>query len=239
MRRKPQLLERQRRRHLWLLPWLALAFDCVTCGYSDMPWRGVNLTKLDETSLMVMSLPVLLFVQIYRPSERFPKGGMMSQLLDSLQIGDTIDVKGPIGEIVYKKPGQLMIKDVPRTASHLAMLAGGTGITPMYQLLKAVLSNPDDKTMCSLIYANQKPSEILLRGEVSSLDAGRDRRLNGNGSNSEVEVEEQNCMFYSQEVSIISESVRVKSSLSRFGGQKQQHHLLCRRSPHLAIHPYM
>lgn len=124
-----------------------------------------------------MSLPVLLLVQVYRPNEQFPEGGVMSQLLDTLQIGDTIDVKGPIGEIVYQEPGQLMIKDTPRTASHLAMLAGGTGITPMYQLLKAVLSNPDDKTMCTLIFANKKPSEILLREEVSSLDGGSDHMI--------------------------------------------------------------
>lgn len=91
----------------------------------------------------------------------------MSQLLDSLDIGDTIDIKGPVGEIVYLEPGQFLIKGKPRNASKLAMLAGGTGITPMYQILKAVLSNPDDNTMCSLIYANQTEEMILLRDEVS------------------------------------------------------------------------
>lgn len=71
--------------------------------------------------------------QVYSPCERFPEGGKMSQLLDSLEIGDTIDIKGPVGEIVYLEPGQLLIKGKPRNASKLAMLAGGTGITPMYQ----------------------------------------------------------------------------------------------------------
>lgn len=92
----------------------------------------------------------------------------MSQLLDSLKIGDTIEIKGPIGEIVYASPGKLFIKKKERKVSHMAMMAGGTGITPMYQLLKAVLTNPDDDTVCSLIYANQTPNDILLRQEVSS-----------------------------------------------------------------------
>lgn len=93
----------------------------------------------------------------------------MSQRLDALKIGDTIDVKGPVGEIVYQHPGQLLIKGKKRIVTHLAMMAGGTGITPMYQVLKAILTNPDDDTICSLIYANQTPEDILLRKEVSGV----------------------------------------------------------------------
>lgn len=93
----------------------------------------------------------------------------MSQLLDSLDIGDTIDIKGPVGEIVYLEPGQFLIKGKPRNASKLAMLAGGTGITPMYQVIKAVLNNPSDKTECSLVYANQTLEDILLKDEVGGL----------------------------------------------------------------------
>lgn len=100
------------------------------------------------------------------PNDKFPKGGKMSQLLDSLEIGDTIDIKGPVGEIAYLEPGQFLIKGKPRNASKLAMLAGGTGITPMYQVLKAILTDPDDHTECSLVYANQTEEDILLRDEV-------------------------------------------------------------------------
>ena len=107
---------------------------------------------------------------MYTPNDRFPNGGKMSQLLDSLDIGDTIDIKGPVGEIAYLDPGEFLIKGKPRNASKLAMLAGGTGITPMYQVLKAILNNPHDNTECSLIYANQTEESILLRDEVSRRD---------------------------------------------------------------------
>lgn len=110
-----------------------------------------------------------LVIKVYPPCEKFPEGGKMSQHLDSLEIGDTIDVKGPVGEIVYLDPGELLIKGKPRNASKLAMLAGGTGITPMYQVLKAILTNPDDDTVCSLVYANQTEEEILLREELDAL----------------------------------------------------------------------
>ena len=32
---------------------------------------------------------------------RFPDGGKMSQYLDSLNVGDTIDIRGPEGKVAY------------------------------------------------------------------------------------------------------------------------------------------
>lgn len=36
---------------------------------------------------------------------KFPEGGKMSQHLDSLGIGDTIDVRGPSGKFLYLGKG--------------------------------------------------------------------------------------------------------------------------------------
>jgi cytochrome-b5 reductase len=36
----------------------------------------------------------------------------------------------------------------------VGLIAGGTGISPCYQLIKAILSNPNDKTQVSLVYGN-------------------------------------------------------------------------------------
>jgi cytochrome-b5 reductase len=48
-------------------------------------------------------------------------------------------------------------------------IAGGTGITPMLQVVRAILKNPDDKTQVSLIYANVSPDDILLKRELDRL----------------------------------------------------------------------
>lgn len=37
---------------------------------------------------------------------KFPEGGKMSQYLESLKVGDHIDVRGPSGLLVYKGKGQ-------------------------------------------------------------------------------------------------------------------------------------
>ena len=41
------------------------------------------------------------------------------------------------------------------TARNVGMIAGGTGITPMLQLVREVFKNPQDKTNLFLLFANQ------------------------------------------------------------------------------------
>jgi cytochrome-b5 reductase len=40
------------------------------------------------------------------------------------------------------------------------MIAGGTGITPMYQIIKSSVQDPKDTTQLSLIYANVEEDDI-------------------------------------------------------------------------------
>ncbi len=48
-----------------------------------------------------------MFQQVYKAGvhPRFPNGGKMSQHLDSLEIGDTIDIRGPEGKVNYAGRG--------------------------------------------------------------------------------------------------------------------------------------
>lgn len=41
---------------------------------------------------------------------KFPEGGKMSQYLENMEIGDTIDFRGPSGRLVYKGNGTVSIK---------------------------------------------------------------------------------------------------------------------------------
>jgi nitrate reductase (NAD(P)H) len=57
-------------------------------------------------------------------------GGLFSQYLDELEIGDTIDVKGPVGHIVYEGKGHFKINGKPKFVRKISMLAGTPPITP-------------------------------------------------------------------------------------------------------------
>jgi nitrate reductase (NAD(P)H) len=70
---------------------------------------------------------VKFVIKCYRPCERFPEGGKMTQYLDTLQIGDFLDMRGPVGEFVYDKNGKFTIDHDSHTATKFNMIAGGTG----------------------------------------------------------------------------------------------------------------
>lgn len=85
--------------------------------------------------------------------------GKMTQAMDALKPGDTLEFKGPKGRFDFKN----LVK------SQIGMIAGGTGITPMFQLAHAILRNPNDKTKLSLIFGNVTEDDILLKEELDEL----------------------------------------------------------------------
>ncbi|EFJ41779.1 hypothetical protein VOLCADRAFT_107549 [Volvox carteri f. nagariensis] len=87
--------------------------------------------------------------------------GVMSKHIDSLKIGDSLEIKGPIKKYPYEA----------NTKKHIGMVAGGTGITPMLQVIDAILDNPNDKTQVSLVYANVSESDIILQDKIDALAA--------------------------------------------------------------------
>mmetsp|Transcript_26768 Transcript_26768/g.20052 ORF Transcript_26768/g.20052 Transcript_26768/m.20052 type:complete len:309 (+) Transcript_26768:10-936(+) len=110
---------------------------------------------------------------------KFPDGGKMSQHLNDLKIGDTILMRGPKGHLEYFGEGKFTIKKLGQkeaTAYHkkrIGMIAGGTGITPMLQIINAIKKNPADDTELWLIFANQTEEDILLRKELEELVSDR------------------------------------------------------------------
>ncbi|KAI9186962.1 hypothetical protein LWI28_022786 [Acer negundo] len=87
--------------------------------------------------------------------------GRMSHHFREMQVGDNLAVKGPKGRFKYQ-PGKVRA---------FGMLAGGTGITPMFQVARAILENPKEKTKFHLIYANVTYEDILLKEELDGLAA--------------------------------------------------------------------
>ncbi|KAI4341188.1 hypothetical protein MLD38_025944 [Melastoma candidum] len=87
--------------------------------------------------------------------------GRMSHHFRELRVGDYLAVKGPKGRFRYQ-PGQVRA---------FGMLAGGSGITPMFQVARAILENPKDRTNVHLIYANVTQEDILLKEELEDLAA--------------------------------------------------------------------
>ena len=94
----------------------------------------------------------------------YPQGNI-SKYLTTLKIGDNLKVRGPKGAMVY----------TPNMCRHIGMIAGGTGITPMLQVIKAIIRNRprnggNDTTKVDLIFANVNPDDILLKDQLEQLE---------------------------------------------------------------------
>ncbi|EPY28135.1 cytochrome-b5 reductase [Angomonas deanei] len=110
---------------------------------------------------------------------KFPHGGRLSQHLYHLPIGSPVEMCGPRGKFDYLGNGNIKIDNGKGGfrkvhVDAFAMVSGGTGITPMMQIIRAIQrgrkhpTNPD-KTKVFLVYGNQTEKDILLRKELDEL----------------------------------------------------------------------
>lgn len=83
----------------------------------------------------------------------------MSSHMHDMKAGDSLAMKGPIPKYPWS----------PNKHEQIGLIAGGTGITPMYQLIRAILKNPEDKTKISLVYGNlsEKVRALSLQEKAS------------------------------------------------------------------------
>ncbi|VUC22805.1 unnamed protein product [Clonostachys rosea] len=54
--------------------------------------------------------------------------------------------------------------------SHVTLIAGGAGITPVFQLAQGILRNPDDKTSITLVYGANTDRDVLLKKELDAFE---------------------------------------------------------------------
>merc|ERR1712008_93029 len=147
----------------------------ISLRFTDKNGKGVQRSYTPVTGDEVLG-SVTFVIKVYRSNihPKFPDGGKLSQHIESLEVGDSILMKGPKGHLRYLGQGKFTLKEMrkplqTRQAKKFGMVAGGTGITPMLQVIKAVLGDDNDKTTMSLLYANKTEDDILCRYELEAL----------------------------------------------------------------------
>jgi cytochrome-b5 reductase len=90
--------------------------------------------------------------------KNYPDGNV-STFVHSLKIGDNLKVKGPFPKLQY----------TPNMFKKIGMVAGGTGITPMLQVITEILDNPADITEISLVFGNNTEQDVLLKDYLDEL----------------------------------------------------------------------
>lgn len=88
-------------------------------------------------------------------------GGMFSQWAHMLlRAGDSMDVLPPDGHFVYEPQ--------PDRARHILLLASGSGITPVFSILKTALHS-EPLSHVTLVFGNRRVKDIIFREQIEDL----------------------------------------------------------------------
>ncbi|KAK9462843.1 NADH-cytochrome b5 reductase [Lipomyces oligophaga] len=90
-------------------------------------------------------------------------GGKASTHIHNLKPGDKLAFKGPIVKYAWTE----------NKHDEIVLIGGGTGITPLYQLIHEINKNPADKTKVTLVYGNVTEDDILLKKELDSIASAK------------------------------------------------------------------
>ena len=89
--------------------------------------------------------------------KKYPNG-KASTHIHSLVPGDTLTFAAAINGHAW----------APNQSRQIYLIAGGAGITPIYQLAQGILNNPADKTKINLVFGVNTEQDLLLREELES-----------------------------------------------------------------------
>ena len=95
--------------------------------------------------------------------------GKISRVLESLPTGGSVDFKGPIGKLKYLRRGLYSIDGSERESRHFVMIGAGSGIAPIFPILRAILKDLADKTKCTLVDCNRGVGDNLCKVELDAL----------------------------------------------------------------------
>lgn len=84
--------------------------------------------------------------------------GKASTHIHSLVPGDTLTFATALKGFAW----------TPNKFSQVHLIAGGAGITPIYQLIQGILNNPNDKTKINLVFGVNTEQDLLLREELEN-----------------------------------------------------------------------
>ena len=102
-----------------------------------------------------------------------------------MKVGDTIQVKGPLGEYIFNTGPLTTVIEQPVKGLHsftftpsgavtpfdnIGFIAGGSGITPVLQTARALLEDTNNTVKIWILYANRSESDILCHDTLKEID---------------------------------------------------------------------
>ncbi|WP_248722687.1 ferredoxin--NADP reductase [Seonamhaeicola sp. ML3] len=93
--------------------------------------------------------------------KRVEKGLVSNYVHDYLKVGDKLEVDDPAGSFCISPESE--------SKKQYVLFAGGSGITPMFSIVKSILTEEKDSKVL-LVYANQNIESIIFHDEIKALE---------------------------------------------------------------------
>jgi ferredoxin-NADP reductase len=94
-----------------------------------------------------------------------PHGEVSPYLAETMEIGDELEVRGPIGGWFVWEPGDPAIGNGP-----VLLIAGGSGVVPLVTMLRA-RKQAGDLTPTLLVYSLRGPRDLMYGPELQEISA--------------------------------------------------------------------
>lgn len=92
--------------------------------------------------------------------KRVPGGMMSNHINDEFKAGDQVEVMNPMGMFITEFDAE--------AERQVVFLGGGSGITPLYSLLRSILIK-EPKSKVALVYGNRSEEYIVFKKELADL----------------------------------------------------------------------
>ncbi|KAL4877998.1 hypothetical protein BJY04DRAFT_196871 [Aspergillus karnatakaensis] len=132
---------------------LGLTSALLTFSKPEGSWTPVvrpytPVSKLDERGFIDLLV------------KKYPNG-KASTHLHALNPGDSLFILASLPGFAW----------TPNKYPHIYLIAGGAGITPIYQLTQGILDNPADQTKVTVVFGVNTEEDLLLRKEFEEYKA--------------------------------------------------------------------
>jgi ferredoxin-NADP reductase len=95
--------------------------------------------------------------------EKIADGEVSPYFHDVVEVGDQVEVRGPIGGYFVWEPA---------LGGPLLLIAGGSGVVPLMAMLRERAAANDSKPPAALLYSSRTFDDVIYRDELATLAAG-------------------------------------------------------------------
>lgn len=133
----------------------------LACGQHLVCYCGETSRKYTPTETRVGSFD--LIVKVY-------PDGLLGNHMNKMNIGDELYIAGrPVGKNLYWGNGQFTVSNRAIAAKSIAFICAGSGITPIYAILKKMVDYNDTGIDAKVLYVNKTLHDIILRDKLNAM----------------------------------------------------------------------